>query len=97
MFKLPSGGEDTNEENDVITDYLMPAASPGSSALNFLVRVALRGMIAHALADTGAGLSFVSSDFVKKHGFETKNLDEDECFNVRLGNGTTVPVNQVLE
>ena len=54
-------------------------------------------MIAHALADTGAGLSFVSSRFVEKHSFETTVLDGDECFNVRLGNGTTVPVNQVLE
>ena len=80
----------------MLSDYLMPAASPRSAALNFLVRVVLRGMIATALADTGAGLSFVSSSFVKKHNFNADNLDEDECFDVRLGNGTTVPVNQIL-
>ena len=80
----------------MLSDYLMPAASPSSAAFNFLVRVVLRGMIATALADTGAGLSFVSSSFVKKHNFNADNLDEDECFDVRLGNGTTVPVNQIL-
>ena len=96
LYKLPNCCEE-NEVSEVITDYLMPATSPGSSALNFLVRVALKGMLAHALADTGAGLSFVSSSFVAKHGFKTDNLEGDECFNVRLGNGTTVPVNQVLE
>lgn len=80
-----------------LPDYLMPAASPGSAAsLNFLVRVVLAGMTATALADTGAGLSFVSLRFVKKHGFKIIDLDVDECFNVRLGNGTTVPVNQIL-
>ena len=91
LYKLPNCCEE-NEDSEVITDYLMPAASPGSSALNFLVRVALKGMLAHALAYTGAGLSFVSSSFVAKHGFKTDNLEGDECFNVRLGNGTTVPV-----
>ena len=79
-----------------ISDYLMPAASPGSSELNFLVRVVLAGLIAIALADTGAGLSFISSSFVRKHSLQTSNLSEDECFNVRLGNGTTVPVDQVI-
>ena len=97
LYKLPN--EDvTDDLHDDLQNYLMPAASPGpSNALNFVVRVVLAGFIAAGLADTGAGLSFVSSSFVQKHKLITNKLDVDECFDVRLGNGSTEPVDQVLD
>ena len=97
MYKLPQVNEDEVVQQD-FQNYLMPSAPPGSaSALNFLVRVVLAGFIASGLADTGAGLSFVSSSFVKKHHLTTSKLDADECFDVRLGNGSTEPVDLILD
>lgn len=91
LYSLP------NEETDLnyLTEYLMPTATP-SRPLSFILRVNLNGNAAAALLDTGAGLSFLSTSFAAKHKFTVNQLDADECFDVRLGNGTTVPVNQFV-
>ena len=92
LYSLPNEGTDLN----YLTEHLMPAATP-SRPLSFILRVMLNGNAAAALLDTGAGLSFLSNSFAVKNKFAVNQLDADECFDVRLGNGTTVPVNQFVE